>query len=334
MRPASSTLPSKGVLIEAPARLHMGFLDLGGSLGRRFGSLGSAINEIKTQVRLFPAPELQTQGPDAVRALRIARQLEVLTGKSLPARIIIDEAVPPHSGLGSGTQMALAVGTGLSKLYNLNLSPWQIAMACTRGSRSGIGIAVFEEGGLVLDAGRGPLTQIPPVIARLRLPPEWRFIILLDPTFAGLSGNEELKAFSALPPFPEEKAARLCHLMTMRGLPAALENDLETFGSVITELQKTVGDHFSLAQGGRFTSPKVEKALKCLEQLGATAIGQSSWGPTGFCLVENQDRAQGLIETLEQQGTDGLTCLMGTPRVLGAVTASIEIPDPLFAENA
>ena len=332
--PAFRPPPSHGILIEAPARLHMGFLDLGGSLGRRFGSLGIAIDEIKTRVRLFPAERLQAEGPDAERALKVGKQLEVLTGTSLPARIVIDEAVPPHAGLGSGTQMALAVGTGLSQLHGVGLTPWQIAMACQRGSRSGIGIAVFEAGGLVLDAGRGPLTQIPPVIARLPMPPDWRFVILLDPTFRGLSGTEEVNAFSDLPPFPEEEAARLCHWMTLRGLPAVLENDLATFGSVITDLQRTVGDHFSRAQGGRFTSQKVERALEQLAMQGATAIGQSSWGPTGFCLVENADRAQGLIDHLEHVGAEGLCCQIGTPRLMGAVTTPISIPDSHAAITA
>ena len=34
--------------VSAPARLHLGFLDLGGGLGRRFGSLGVAIDGCDT----------------------------------------------------------------------------------------------------------------------------------------------------------------------------------------------------------------------------------------------------------------------------------------------
>ncbi|MFD0935973.1 GHMP kinase, partial [Methylobacterium trifolii] len=36
--------PVSAVEVEAPARLHFGFLDLHGGLGRRFGSIGLAID--------------------------------------------------------------------------------------------------------------------------------------------------------------------------------------------------------------------------------------------------------------------------------------------------
>ncbi|MDP3904770.1 MAG: GHMP kinase, partial [Methylococcaceae bacterium] len=38
------------VSVTAPASLHMGFIDLSGSLGRHFGSIGVALNEINTRL--------------------------------------------------------------------------------------------------------------------------------------------------------------------------------------------------------------------------------------------------------------------------------------------
>ena len=38
------------ISITSPARLHLGFMDLNGSLGRKFGSVGLAIDSIETSV--------------------------------------------------------------------------------------------------------------------------------------------------------------------------------------------------------------------------------------------------------------------------------------------
>jgi beta-RFAP synthase len=298
----------------------MGFLDMGGSLGRRFGSIGVGINEIATQLSLLCSDRLEVTGEDAERAERAAESIARALGRTLPARIHVDRAIPHHAGLGSGTQMALAVGAGLARLHGLQLSTAEIAGIIGRGARSGIGIAVFEQGGLVVDAGRGPETQVPPVISRLQLPSHWRFLIVLDQAESGLHGPSETKAFSALPVFPAEEAARLCHLLLMRGLPAVMEDDIEAFGSVITDLQRSVGDHFAPAQGGRFTSPHVRDAMDILAAGGGVGIGQSSWGPTGFCLVDSPDKAESLrAELTESLGIHSpLQCLIATPRSRGA----------------
>ena len=311
--------------VEAPARLHMGFLDMGGSLGRKFGSIGIGINEIVTQVSIRRAEQLEVTGEDAGRAERAALDIAQALGQPLPARIHVDRAIPHHAGLGSGTQMALAVGTALAKLHGLKLTTADIAGIIGRGARSGIGIAVFDQGGLVLDAGRGPGTRVPPVISRLALPANWRFLIVLDQDETGLHGPGETRAFSELPEFPATEAARLCHLLLMRGLPAVMEDNIEAFGSVITDLQRSVGDHFAPAQGGRFTSPRVRDAMAFLAARGGVGIGQSSWGPTGFCLVNSPDRAQNLSSALQAAvGPDSaLRCLIATPRHSGATIREI-----------
>lgn len=298
----------------------MGFLDMDGSLGRHFGSVGIGLEEIQTTLLLEPSDTLTAEGPDCERALLAAKMLEQHLGRALPAKIRVEQCIPPHSGLGSGTQMALATGAGLSMLHGLGLKPIEIASRCARGRRSGIGIAAFEAGGFIVDAGRNDRTRIPPVISRLPFPPSWRFLILLDTAHEGIHGPEEIAAFKALPGFPQEMAAQLCHELLMQGLPAIVEEDIATFGAVIQNLQCIVGDHFASAQGGRFTSPKVAEALRQLESAGAVGIGQSSWGPTGFCLVDSASKAERLLkEALTRDGADtGLEIQIVTPRSDGA----------------
>ncbi|WP_445368907.1 beta-ribofuranosylaminobenzene 5'-phosphate synthase family protein [Methylomonas sp. BW4-1] len=285
----------------APARLHMGFIDLSGALGRHFGSIGLALNEINTQLTITAADTLQVSGPSAERALKCTRQFSQLLGVSDALNITIAHAIPEHIGLGSGTQMALAVGAALNAFYGLDLSVREIAQLSDRGARSGIGIGIFETGGLVVDGGRGPDTKTPPMIAQMAVPEDWRFILVFDQRGQGLHGEQEVNAFQQLPPFPQVQAERLCYLLLMQGLPALAERNLNKFGEVITALQQAVGEHFAPVQGGVFTSPDVAAAMASLAEHGAVAIGQTSWGPTGFCAVADPQRAADLLAQLERQ---------------------------------
>lgn len=308
------------VRIVAPARLHMGFLDLGGSLGRRFGSIGVGINEIATRLSLMPSDRLSAHGPGADRAVAAVSKFASALGRDFAVDVHVEEAIPGHIGLGSGTQLELAVGMALSRLFGLDLAVRDLAPIVERGARSGIGIVVFEQGGLVVDGGRGENTVIPPVVTRLEFPADWRLILVLDERDLGLHGEDEIEAFRALPVFPVEEAAHLCHLLLMKGLPALVERDIRGFGEVIAELQRSVGDYFAPAQRGRFTSADVAEALAFLEARGAVGIGQSSWGPTGFCLVENAARGETLVRAARRQfaGRAGLRFLLATPRNQGA----------------
>ena len=289
------------VTVLAPARLHMGFIDLSGALGRDFGSIGIGVNEINTRLMIQAADDLSATGPSAGRALKCTRQLCQALHVSENLKIEISAAIPEHIGLGSGTQMALAIGMGLNSFYGLDLNVRDIAQLTDRGARSGIGIGVFEKGGLVLDGGRGPKTGTPPILVQMPVPEDWRFILVFDQRGQGLHGEQEINAFKQLPPFPRREAERLSYLLLMQALPAIAESDLPQFGAVISALQASVGEHFAPVQGGIFTSPEVAKAITFLEAQGAVAIGQTSWGPTGFCIVQGQAWAAELVAVLQQR---------------------------------
>lgn len=282
------------VTVSAAARLHMGFLDLNGGLGRRYGSLGLALEEFTTTVTVRPDETVTAEGPQSERAEAFARAALRALDIQCGVRVSIRQAVPEHAGLGSGTQLALAVGTAVARLFNLAWTPREIAGALGRGGRSGIGLGAFEHGGFVVDGGRGRQDAPPLPIARLAFPGHWRLVLIFDPNHVGLHGETEKQAFAALPDFPEAQAAHLCRLALMQALPALTEADIAGFGAAVSEIQRTVGDHFAPAQGGRFASPRVARALDWLDANGAAGVGQSSWGPTGFALVDSDERAHAL----------------------------------------
>jgi beta-ribofuranosylaminobenzene 5'-phosphate synthase len=287
-RPASVT-------VNVPARLHLGFLDLNGGLGRRFGGIGLAISDLATTVTVRHASRNEAAGPDAERALRHSEVMRKHLGLDDALEVVVDATVPPHAGLGSGTSIALAVAAAVRTLHGMPFDIEGDAVRLGRGARSGLGIGLFRDGGLVVDGGRGPATGVAPVISRLLFPAAWRVLLLLDSTRQGAHGHDEIEAFAALPEFPEDVAAHLCRLVVMKALPALAEHDLANFGAAIAELQQRLGDYFSAAQGGsRFTSPRVAACLDRLAREGAHGIGQSSWGPTGFAFAASEVEADRL----------------------------------------
>ena len=68
--------------------------------------------------------------------------------------INVKEAIPAHVGLGSGTQLSLAVAVALAKLFNVKASIQELTFAMDRARRTGVGTAIFETGGFVVDGGK------------------------------------------------------------------------------------------------------------------------------------------------------------------------------------
>jgi beta-ribofuranosylaminobenzene 5'-phosphate synthase len=283
----------RGVRVTTAARLHLGFLDLAGDLGRRFGSIGLAIDAFETSVELREASRFETAGEERERSARLALRIAESLGLDTMLRLFVSNAIPAHAGLGSGTQLALAIATAFRRFAGLPLDVRGDARLLDRGARSGVGAALFERGGLAVDAGRGPNTEIPPVTARLNFPRDWRVLLILDPRIEGAHGEAERRAFARLPRFPAHSASEICRRTLMQILPGAAERDLAAFGDGVARVQEIMGDHFGSAQGGsRFASAAVERVAMQLKALGARGIGQSSWGPTGFAFASDSDHAE------------------------------------------
>jgi len=142
------------VFVEAPARLHFGVLDLRGDLGRRFGGIGAAVPAPSLLLEARPAAELKAEGPDAARALEFARRFARHHGLDLRLHFCLHRSIPTHAGLGSGTQLALAVARASAELSGLPTDVPALARAVDRGRRSGVGTWTFAYGGFVLEGGR------------------------------------------------------------------------------------------------------------------------------------------------------------------------------------
>jgi beta-ribofuranosylaminobenzene 5'-phosphate synthase len=289
------------ITVTIPARLHLGFLDLNGGLGRRFGSIGLAISDLKTSLTIWRTESPEVSGPERDRVQQYLEIMQRSLALDETHAVSVTQTVPAHVGLGSGTQLALAVAAGLRRLHNLPLDIEADALRLARGARSGIGIGLFHRGGLVVDGGRGAAATAPPIVSHMTFPHDWRILIVLDPAHHGMHGAEELTAFACLAPMSDAEAAHLCRLVLIQALPALAEHDMPSFGAAIRQLQQRLGCYFAPVQGGSpFTSPAVAAVLATLEAAGAHGIGQSSWGPTGFAFASSAEQADRLTALARQ----------------------------------
>ena len=307
------------VTVKAPARLHFGFIDPDGSSGRRFGSIGLAIDEPAVILEATPADRLEAVGQERGRVLALARRFLRHYKLHQGAHIAVKTSIPAHAGLGSGTQLALSVAAALARLFSIQADIRELAVVMGRGGRSGIGIAAFERGGFIVDAGRKvsatgeavpssefrvpsvlkqtetrTLALTPPTIVRYSFPKAWTFVVAIPYTGRGLAGTAESQAFHRLSPRSSCGASRLSRILLMQMLPAVLERDPVAFGESLTGIQRIVGNWFRPVQGGTFATTQGAALVKAMGRAGALGVGQSSWGPAVYGLAKDQDQADHL----------------------------------------
>ncbi|SAL14115.1 hypothetical protein AWB67_00297 [Caballeronia terrestris] len=333
--PSGRLSQPSAVTVDAPARLHLGFIDPNASLGRAFGSVGLTIDGLGTRITARVADETRVEGAagDAQRA-RIERYLEQLRAAygGPPVAVEVNATPRAHAGLGSGTQLALALGTAYVRLAGRTATTAQIARLLGRGARSGIGIHGFDHGGLMVDGGHGSnaavgIARLPPLLFRQPFPGGWRVLLVDDTSREGLHGDEERRSLAALAPFPRSLAAHLSHLVLMRVLPGVAESDFDAFTKGIGELQQTIGEYFAPAQGGVFSSTAVARALGAVASQEMAGIGQTSWGPTGFAFLRSPAAAERALAAAREasRANPSITCSIATGRNRGATWHAAEI---------
>lgn len=316
------------VTVEAGGRLHFGFGNLSLAHERLYGAMGAAIAEPAIRLRVSRASDVACDhGPAREYATRAVELLDV-DGAS----VTVEESLPRHAGLGSGTQLALAVLAGVAHAHGREPRPRERAPQLGRGGRSGVGVATFERGGFVVDAGH-PTAQftpdrppdgawtVPRVVARRDLPDDWRFLVVLPDLAPGRSGGGEDEIMRRVVEAAEpEVADRIAGVITRQLLPAVADGSVERFGTAIAAIGRLNGTWYSEVQGGIYRPP-IGAIVDSLS--GAAAIhgaGQSSWGPAvyGVTDADGAERARSAgHEALAAGDVDG-EVLVTRPRNIGA----------------
>lgn len=304
------------MIVRTPRRLHLGLIDPSGSLGRRFGSLGVGIDGgYEVRVNLSESPEIIAAGEDRKTAEDVIRKMNMRFNTGVGYRVEVRKTIPRHVGLGSTTQLSLAIGTAIARLRHLNLTPEEIARALGRGKNSGAGIYVFKHGGFVMDGG--VKDGIPPLIFHSDFPENWAFLLIIPELKPGYNEEEEREVMESVVG-RADIAMEISHRILLGLLPALKERDIKSFGRHLTAIQKLVGKHFEVYQGGEFRED-VKLLLEFLEEK-TYGCGQSSWGPTVYGLIRRDEFQRLYAEATDYLSEHGMKASieLGVPQNRGA----------------
>src|SRR5713101_4282758 len=309
------------IVVQAPSRLHFGLLSLSAEpdwpnqLGqatfpaRRFGGVGLMIQSPGVTLRIQPAKEWSARGPMAERVSAFARCfLNYLPTDDVfspplrepnppPQEIIVARCAPEHAGLGTGTQLGLAVARGLAEAWNLPVHAGDLCRRVGRGQRSSLGFHGFFQGGFLVEAGKTSYSDISPLVVREPFPEDWRIVLITPPGKPGLHGFEESEAFQQLltQGMPLKQIESLCRLTLLQLLPALVERDFKNFSEGLFEFNNLAGQAFVKVQGGTYANPLIAEFIQFIRRQGFAGAGQSSWGPTVFAIAEDESAAQDLV---------------------------------------
>ena len=321
--------PPRAGEVRAPARLHLGMLSFGDPEVRSFGGVGVMVDRPGVHVRLRRAEAFLGRGPLAERAVGFAREAAKTWGLPEKAACEIEVVATPraHVGLGSGTQLALAVAAGMHGLYRgshtlpvgveqgqpiddehsfESADALDFARAVGRGRRSCVGIHGFSRGGLIVEAGRFVPPRVPaedgefsPLVARVRLPSTWRCVVIVQRDSIGLHGDPEKQAFRELAPVPREVAAELARIALMEILPAAVEGRFAAFSEAVRRYGDLAGQPFAPVSERLPHAASTAQLLELLAELGIRGAAQSSWGPAVMACCESLEAAGRLVERFD-----------------------------------
>ncbi len=278
--------------VRTPSRIHVTLIDLNGELGRIDGGVGIALNEPFVMIKAEESDEVIVKGEseNLDRYRDVAKRFHDRFGCGIEIEVLKD--FKAHVGLGSGTQISLAVGKAFVEIYEIDMSVREIAEFVGRGGTSGIGVAAFEYGGFIVDGGHSTKEKksfLPssfskakpaPIIARHDFP-EWEINVFI-PENKGFFGMREKDLFEKNTPLSINEVRELCHTILMKLLPSVVEQDLDAFSDAIYRIQHVGFKRAEVSQYGDLISGLIET----VKDYGA--VGMSSTGPVTYFIGEKE----------------------------------------------
>jgi beta-RFAP synthase len=305
------------IRVETASRLHFGLFsfqsaedwaDCHGQKivpARQFGGVGLMVQKPGVSVVVDTKPRYVP----ACGGVLIERMLGFFQRftETLPSRhvfkyaIAVERASPEHCGLGTGTQLGLAVARAVAAALDLpEMDTCELARHVGRGERSALGIYGFAQGGFLVDGGKGKNTEIAPLLFRTDFPKDWRIVLVVPAWAQGCHGSAEREAFHRLSG-PSNATDALCRLTLLGLLPALQEQNLPAFGEALHDFNARVGEAFAPVQGGAYAHPRLTEVVQYIRHQGIAGVGQSSWGPTLFAVTGDEERSEDLVLRLRER---------------------------------
>jgi beta-RFAP synthase len=126
------------------------------------------------------------------------------------------------------------------------------------------------------------------------------FVVGLPSLKTNYFGEKEKNAFQRIEPPPAEVVADVARTVLLQMIPSIIEEDIEGFGEAMTAMDTKFGSYWIKIQGGIYSHPRIEEAVNFLNENGAVGVGQSSWGPALYGLVQGETQASKLSERLDR----------------------------------
>jgi beta-ribofuranosylaminobenzene 5'-phosphate synthase len=299
------------IKVVSPSRLHLTLIDLNAELGRVDGGAGITLESPGMEILATESDTVEVSG-DSILASKMRNAAEALLPAGRGINLHIKESLPDHVGLGSGTQAALSAAAAVNKIYGLGKSVRELAVAVGRGGTSGIGVAAFENGGIILDGGHkfkdkcafspSAASRMPPgPVLFKRDFPDWP-IVLVIPNTKGAHDAEEVDIFKKYCPIPLAEVQEICHVILMQMLPALVEEDLESFGKAINHFQLTGFKRREVELQPR----PVLNVMEYMRDNGASGSGISSFGPVVYGIVGSSGEGEKLKKEAQRMLDESL----------------------------
>jgi beta-ribofuranosylaminobenzene 5'-phosphate synthase len=299
-----------GVRVRTGCRVSFTLIDLNGETGRRNGMASMALRSPGLEAIVLPADCNQVETDEngsahleAVTAL-LERLREMWEGP--PARVVLRRGLPPHTGFGSGTTTALAVGRAYAQFAGRPIDGVEIARAAGRAGTSGASPNLIERGGFLVDGGHlnpddfaeDPRRYLvptryagggkrPPVLISAPFP-SWPILVII-PNGNQMHGETERQFFYRTLPIPAEEARRTAHAVLMNLATSVMEQDYRAFCRAVNFL--TYESYFKQRQI-EMQSDHVKLLLQEVRRREEIdAIAMSSEGPMCYAFTRTPQAA-------------------------------------------
>lgn len=177
-----------------------------------------------------------------------------------------------------------------------------------RGLRSHIGLHGFLHGQMLVDQGQASLNESLGFSHRIRgqsFPQQWSIVLIYEDVYLGDFGEHEQSIFDACSKQENPNRQRMLDLIDQEIVPSVEAQDFPLASQAVGLYGELAGEIFRPALGDAYRSPRIRYWVDRLRGIGIQGVGQSSWGPVVFAIVEDQHQAEWLVEKIGPDLTRG-----------------------------
>lgn len=298
------------VEIVTGSRLHFGLICGTLQTGWRFGGVGVMLrqpswritmNKSRTSVdQISASSEVTGRVAEFLQKIRVTLPLPAVS-------VFVKSEMPFHAGLGSGTQLGLAIAAA-AKLVSHQRdvhNPFELAELAQRAERSAIGTVGFRDGGFLIDHGLSESSSETRNVRRIMVPEAWRFVLVRPMSAQGLYGDRERSFFNQRAIMSELLVESLVRQIEDCLIPSIRNEKFETFSVSLEDYGDAVGRFYAAEQGDIFAHPVIRTLVATLRAAGIRGAAQSSWGPGISIPASSLEHARSIVDRIppELDGT-------------------------------